>query len=464
MTTLLSNAQDNKSPWSVSMGLNAIDTRISAGGNVNFIDDKVSQPFLVMQNWNVFPAIYFNVDRSIGNNFSVGIEASVNKISKFVTFNGDRYVTQNPGSLRYYGLDGVAKYSLMSLIHSKIFDPNLVLGAGVTSIGSNKYVNLDFGLKLNVWVTNVIAVTAGTTYKASQLLGNSRINTAGQLSAPSYLQHTLGLTYNFGGNDSDKDGVPDKEDSCPDVKGLKEFKGCPDTDNDGVTDMDDKCPMAKGSVLLNGCPDKDEDGIADIDDACPDQMGDKALKGCPDSDKDGIADAEDKCPNQYGDRDNKGCPWPDTDKDGVLDKDDRCPKVPGSEANKGCPDKVDKKEITQESINKIGEFSKQILFNSGKFLYKNKIVSVMESIVEILKEFPSAKFIIEGHTDSDGGYNSNLILSQKRAEAVKAYLIEKGISEDRLSTVGMSESSPIATNKTAVGKSLNRRTEIKIAK
>lgn len=461
--SFLCQAQLNQGPWSVSFGLNAVDTRVSAGGNVNFIDNKVSQPLLISKNWNLYPAFYLSVDREVLENFSLGLEASTNKISKFVTFNGSQYVTSNPGDLRYYGLDGVAKYSLMSLIHSKVIDPNLAIGGGLTVMDPYKYIHFNLGLKINFWLSNTLAITAGSTYKASQILGSIR-NVGNQPVEPSYVQHTLGLTYNFGSKDADKDGVPDEEDSCPSIKGLKELKGCPDSDGDGVTDMDDKCPLVRGTVELNGCADRDDDGVADDEDACPDQAGDKLLKGCPDSDKDGVADGEDKCPNQYGPKENNGCPWPDADKDGVPDKDDLCPQEAGTKSSKGCPEKEVVKQITQDAIDQISEYSKQILFSSGKFLYKDKIVPVLESIVSILKQFPDAKFIIEGHTDSDGSYSSNLKLSQKRADAVKDYLVEKGISEDRLSTVGMSESSPVASNKTQAGKALNRRTEVKIVK
>ena len=86
--SFLCQAQLNQGPWSVSFGLNAVDTRVSAGGNVNFIDNKVSQPSLISKNWNLYPAFYLSVDREVLENFSLGLEASTNKISKFVTFNG----------------------------------------------------------------------------------------------------------------------------------------------------------------------------------------------------------------------------------------------------------------------------------------------------------------------------------------------------------------------------------------
>ncbi|MEI9909214.1 MAG: outer membrane beta-barrel protein [Bacteroidota bacterium] len=107
-------------------------------------------------------------------------------------------------------------------------------------------------------------------------------------------------------SDKDGDGVFDKEDKCPDVKGIAKFKGCPDTDGDGLQDSEDKCPGEAGMLSNAGCPpaDKDKDGVLDKDDKCPDVAGVKDNKGCPlaekDSDKDGIIDTEDTCPNIAG--------------------------------------------------------------------------------------------------------------------------------------------------------------------
>jgi hypothetical protein len=86
-----------------------------------------------------------------------------------------------------------------------------------------------------------------------------------------HFQHTAGLTFKFGGKDTDGDGIYDKDDACPDVAGLK-FNGCPDTDGDGIQDSADACPDVFGLAALNGCPDTDGDGVADKDDACPDVL------------------------------------------------------------------------------------------------------------------------------------------------------------------------------------------------
>ena len=84
---------------------------------------------------------------------------------------------------------------------------------------------------------------------------------------------SVGVSYDFGVGDRDKDGVNDKKDKCPDVPGLKEFEGCPDTDEDGVPDPQDDCPEVAGPAENNGCPDTDGDTVLDKDDACPEVAG-----------------------------------------------------------------------------------------------------------------------------------------------------------------------------------------------
>ena len=83
-------------------------------------------------------------------------------------------------------------------------------------------------------------------------------------------------------------------------------------------------------------------------------------------------------------------------------------------------------------------------------------------MVAIFKEYPQANFSLEGHTDSDGSKSMNQALSERRANAVRDYLIANGISADRLSAAGFGESNPIASNSTGAGKKENRRVEVKL--
>lgn len=460
---LSSHAQDSNNPWAISFGVNAVDTRTSAGGGKNWADRHFSQPFAVKDNWNVLPSVsYLSVSKYIGDNFSFGLAGSVNKIDKYVRFapgtlgsDSRGYLVTNPGDLMYYGVDATIKYSFMNLIKSKVIDPSLSVGGGYTFFGDSSYGTLNPGAGLTFWFSDNIGLELATRYKKSF---GEREGAKGTPDAPSHFQHSAGLIFKFGGKDTDGDGIYDKDDACPDVAGLKEFNGCPDTDGDGIQDSADSCPDVAGLAALNGCPDTDGDGIADKDDECPNEAGPVSLKGCPDTDGDGVADKNDKCPTVAGPKENAGCPWPDTDGDGVLDKDDKCPQVRGTVANQGCP------EVTEEVMKTLNNYGKVILFDSGKSSFQQGTYTVLQSITAILKEYPNSKFQIEGHCDSDGSNELNQTLSENRAHAVVNYLTENGIAADRLKHTGFGETKPIASNKTAKGKAENRRVEISLIK
>ncbi len=261
--------------------------------------------------------------------------------------------------------------------------------------------------------------------------------------------------------DKDKDGVPDTEDACPDLAGSSLTKGCPDKDADGLADNIDQCPNVAGLAKYNGCPipDTDKDGINDEEDKCPKEAGSLAYQGCPvpDRDKDGLNDEIDECPDQAGNAQYKGCPVPDTDGDGLNDKEDKCPTEAGKMENNGCP------EIKQEIVEKVNYAAKSIFFekNSDKILSRSHVS--LEEVAKVLRDNPILHLTIEGHTDNVGNLSYNLSLSQKRANAVKAYLLKQGIAESRLKAQGFGSEKPVGDNQTAEGKAQNRRVELKLA-
>ena len=450
---LASQAQDINNPWALSFGTNAVDTRVSASSNIK---DQFSQYFNMQDNWNVLPSFsYLNISKNVGDNYSFGVSGSVNKISKFVNprVGMGPYPVTNPGDLNYYSVDGIVKYSFMSLIGSKTIEPTAHIGGGYTFVGDVSAGTINGGLGLTFWMSEQVGISLQSTYKHSfdEVRDPS-------VSVVSHMQHFAGLIFKFGGKDTDGDGIYDREDACPEVAGLKIYKGCPDTDGDGIVDESDACPDAAGSVAMNGCPDTDGDGIADKDDSCPEVAGLKALKGCPDTDGDGITDLSDKCPNVKGPKENAGCPWPDTDGDSVLDKDDKCPTVKGLVANNGCP------EVADDALNALNGYAKTILFNTGKSSIQKQTLPVLVSITAILKENPLAKFSITGHTDTTGKSEFNLKLSKERAGAVKNYLVTNGVATERLTSDGFGDSQPIDDNKTSKGRTNNRRVEVKYVK
>ncbi len=275
--------------------------------------------------------------------------------------------------------------------------------------------------------------------------------------------------------DTDGDGVLDKDDACADVAGT--VNGCPDADGDGVADGDDKCPNAAGPLM--GCPDADGDGVADGDDACPNDAG--PLNGCPDSDGDGVADNADKCPGVAGDGAD-GCPSdPDSDGDGVADSKDACPNAAGP--LNGCPDgdgdgvadNADKCPTLGGNVTPDGcpvvpaavteTFNRAlqgIQFETGSNRIRSASRAILGEVITIMNNNPSYNLTIAGHTDSIGSSESNQRLSQKRADAVKKYLTDRGVSSSRVSSIGYGESSPVADNKYAAGRKQNRRVELSV--
>ena len=439
---LSSQAQDSNNPWAITIGANAVDSRSSAGpGHVNWFQQHFSQPFAVKDNWNILPSVsYLNVSRYIGSGFTFGLSGSVNKIDKYVNFNPTAanadsrgMVVTNPGDLMFYGIDGTVKYSFMDLIGTKWFDPSLQAGGGYTFLGKDSFGHVNLGVGLTFWFTENVGLALSSGYRMA-LPNDERNDAAGLPEKPSLVQHTAGIVFKFGGKDTDGDGIYDKDDACPEVAGLKQFNGCPDTDGDG---------------------------IADKDDACPDVAGPASTKGCPDTDGDGLADKDDKCPKEAGPRDNQGCPVPvvlDADKDGVPDAEDACPLVPGPKENNGCP------YVTKETLEKVKLEARSVFFVTGKAELqtadKGETSKRLDAIKEILKDYPNAKWSIEGHTDNVGKKASNLKLSQARAKAVMDALIARGLKAENLSSKGFGDSKPAATNKTAKGRAQNRRTEI----
>lgn len=261
-----------------------------------------------------------------------------------------------------------------------------------------------------------------------------------------------------GCQDKDKDGVADNDDVCPDVPGVARFKGCPDSDGDGIEDSKDKCPNSKGLDMFQGCPDTDGDGVEDTKDKCPDtQKGIKVDEnGCSaDSDKDGVIDSEDKCPDtKAGIKvDDKGCPA-DTDGDGVIDSEDKCPAVIGDANNNGCP------EVKKDVTKRLNFAARGINFETGNATLKPASYPMLDEVVSILNEYVDYDLKMGGHTDDVGNDASNLTLSQNRVDAVKTYLVSKGVSESRIVATGYGETMPVADNKTAKGKEQNRRVEL----
>jgi outer membrane protein OmpA-like peptidoglycan-associated protein len=236
---------------------------------------------------------------------------------------------------------------------------------------------------------------------------------------------------------------------------TKTIKLPKDKDHDGITDDIDLCPEIGGSALTKGCPDKDSDGIADKDDRCPDVAGIVQYKGCPipDKDADSVPDDKDKCPDVAGEKRYDGCPIPDTDKDGINDEEDKCPTIAGAKDNNGCP------KVTAEQQQKINYAAKRIQFEYKKADLLPSSFVVLDEIVDILKSNPTYNIKVEGHSSGPES-ESNRLLSQQRAESVKDYFINKGITTTRITAQGFGSSRHISKDGDTKENPEDRRVEL----
>lgn len=117
--------------------------------------------------------------------------------------------------------------------------------------------------------------------------------------------------------------------------------------------------------------------------------------------------------------------------------------------------------VKQESRGMVITLSGSVLFPTNEStLLPAAIIKLNEVADALIKGNPDANITIEGHTDSQGQRQYNMDLGQKRADAVKAQLVSRGVAADRIKTVGVGPDRPIADNKTAEGRANNRRVEI----
>ncbi|MEO0627811.1 MAG: DUF6089 family protein [Bacteroidota bacterium] len=343
-----------------------------------------------------------------------------------------------------------------------------------------------FGIKYYISPRSSLALDFGARFLSSDLLDG--VSESGNPDRDdTYGFFGLRFATGFGIKDSDKDGIPDETDACPEEAGPESTNGCPDSDGDGLADRDDDCPDEAGEIALNGCPDSDGDGVADKDDACPDEAGVVALMGCPDSDGDGIADKDDECPDEAGIASLMGCPdsdgdgiadkdddcpneagiaslmgCPDSDGDGIADKDDECPDEAGIAARNGCPEPEEVFENITDRIDRyrrlIDGFEYITLDESTGVIQIQNVYfatdrsnrdqldrAILDEVAELLQREGAEDISIrfEGHADRRASEEYNQRLSERRAEGAMQYVIDKGVDASRVSMIGFGELQPV---------------------
>jgi outer membrane protein OmpA-like peptidoglycan-associated protein len=220
------------------------------------------------------------------------------------------------------------------------------------------------------------------------------------------------------------------------------------------------CP---GKQLLDApckVPDSDGDGVIDTMDKCPNTPAGRKVnaQGCElDTDGDGVVDGLDKCPNTPAGRkvNAQGCEL-DTDGDGVVDGLDKCPTIFAKTAD-GCPEPVAvPAPVAAPQKLVLGD----VLFETNKATLTQDATGTLDQAAASLQEWGHVKVEVAGYTDDRGTPEYNEKLSLRRADAVRTYLIGKGVDADRLTAKGYGESSPVADNTTVEGRSANRRVEL----
>ena len=246
-------------------------------------------------------------------------------------------------------------------------------------------------------------------------------------------------------NDPDHDGIVGAADQCPNVAedfdGFEDTDGCPedqDSDGDGVPDSRDACTLEA----------EDVDNYLDAD-GCPD----------PDNDLDGVLDAADHCANDPEDMDGyldtDGCQDRDNDSDSLADVDDQCPNEPGRAEEHGCPRVYENVQVTGTSIRIL----QTVHFQFDKAVILTDSFQLLNTVAQVLRDYPTLAVEVQGHTDSRGRAAHNTTLSDARANAVRTYLISQGIDAARLTARGYGATVPLDSNLTDAGRAANRRVE-----
>ena len=408
-------AQTTSNPWLIGVGAHGENHKAQANNFSNtFGAQNLTKRLFNLNNFSITPPLSkLTVARNINKYLVLDLQASVGNV-------GNKKFDMDKEFFLMAGLGLQFKFNSLWNEESW-FDPYARVGAnylrhdysGLTfprtdamgqnyysayngngdATGKKNFFAVSTGLGSNFWITKNFGLGIQGDY----------VTTPGDKSVvANFWQASASLLFRFGNRDRDKDGIPDKDDRCPDTPGLPEFQGCPDTDGDGIPDIDDKCPEVAGPKENQGCP-------------------------WPDTDGDGVLDKDDQCVNVPGPKENNGCPWPDRDGDGIPDKDDKCPDVPGLPEYQGCPPTGTR--VTTEL--------KDILFDFNKATIQSSSLSKVDAAANIIKDSKVENFLVTGYTDAKGNPNYNLKLSRERAASVVKALEARGVNGSNLKSVGV---------------------------
>ena len=259
-------AQTTSNPWLIGVGAHGENHKAQANNFSNtFGAQNLTKRLFNLNNFSITPPLSkLTVARNINKYLVADLQASVGNVGN-KKFNMDKEFFLMAGLGLQFKFNGLWN-------EESWFDPYARVGAnylrhdysGLTfprtdnfgnyygsyngngdATGKKNFFALSTGLGSNFWITKNFGLGIQGDY----------VTTPGDKSVvANFWQASASLLFRFGNRDRDKDGIPDKDDRCPDTPGLAQFQGCPDTDGDGIPDIDDKCPTQAGPKENQGCP------------------------------------------------------------------------------------------------------------------------------------------------------------------------------------------------------------------
>lgn len=435
LVTTLVNAQEAYNKWSLDLGLGASKVYRNPGKATSIYFPHVGVGVRYMTNQ------YFGVRFQVGYDqfkSKSGVSAANEFKSNYFGFTGEGVL--NIGRLLHFE-DWTSRIGLLG--H---FGPGGSFMVSKTPKKSrDMMLHLNGGLTALVRATDRITITADASTNIHMLQNRAfdmRTSLAGQNHGfdGGFLTGSLGVNIALGKNTKHADWIPNDGGLGDEVAALKARvdkidADMKDDDKDGIAnyldeekDTPEGTPVdSKGRKVESKLGDMDSDGVKDEEDFCPTIAGSKSAQGCPDADGDGVADFIDACPNEKGTKENHGC---------------------AKKANSEMGD-----------ASKLPADVRALQFDLGKATIKNKYKKTLDLLAKTMKSNPNFNLVISGHADPTGTEALNNQLSQERADAVKNYLVSKGVDASRLTTQGFGSTKPVASNDTEAGRAQNRRVD-----